>query len=294
VVDFKLLNKIQQVEELLGREDPVALTAPLILVHTVIVGFYRNSEDQGCIEVTEVEFNPIARLLFQPTRTKIAVHGLKRIWEFLNIGTSELNLSLVTDTKLMAYLLNPDAGREEAEGLSLTHLAHECLNENYPHMAVELRDQGLPTAIHEALVRDARTMFRLAEDLPSNMDRDLFNLYRRVELPLMHVLDRMRRVGIGIDGDRAHAELQELRPELDSLAERITEGEPVDLSSNEEVFRFLIRKGVRFNNPFVYTAPESEQPRVGRARSRISWSAGYPGLAADASGCGFPQYGRGQ
>ena len=252
MVDFKLLNKIQQVEELLGREDPVALTAPLILVHTVIVGFYRNSEDQGCIEVTEVEFNPIARLLYQPARTKIAVHGLKRIWEELeapDIGTSELDLDLVTDTKLMAYLLDPDSGREDAEGLSLTRLAHEYLAEEYPHMAVEVRNKGTVTALHEVLVRNARTIFHLAEALPSKMDRDLFHLYGRVELPLMHVLDDMRRVGIGIEGDRAHAELQKLRPELDSLSERITEGAPVDLSSDEQVFRFLVQKGVRFSNP---------------------------------------------
>ena len=147
MIDFKILNNIQEVEELLGREQLVALTAPLILDHTVIVGFYNTSGDQGCIEVPEVEFNQLGRLLFQPTRTRIAVHGLKRIWEYLDIGTSELDLDLVTDTKLMAYLLNPDAGREEAEGLSLSHLAHEYLNEDYPHMAVEVRDKGYPCSL---------------------------------------------------------------------------------------------------------------------------------------------------
>jgi DNA polymerase I-like protein with 3'-5' exonuclease and polymerase domains len=228
-----------------------------MLDHTVIIGFYRSSEDQGCIEIPEVEFIPIARLLYQPAFTKIALPGLKRIWEELeapSIGNSELDLDLVTDTKLLAYLLNPDAGREGAEDLSLTHLAHEYLHEDYPHLAVEVRNKGTVTALHEVLVRDAHTIFRLAQALPSKMDRDLFNLYRRMELPLMHVLDCMRRVGIGIDGDRAHAELQQLRPELDSLADRITEGALVDLSSDEAVFTFLLRKGVRFNNPYVYMA----------------------------------------
>ena len=69
--DLKILNKIQDVEVLLDREDLVALTAPLILDHSVMVGFYRNSAVQGCIEVPEVEFNPIARLLYQPACTKI-------------------------------------------------------------------------------------------------------------------------------------------------------------------------------------------------------------------------------
>ena len=106
------------------------------------------------------------------------------------------------------------------------------------------------------------------------MDRDLFNLYQRVELPLMHVLDSMRRVGIGIDGDRAHAELQQLRQELDSLTQRITEGVPVDLSSNQEVFRFLVQKGVRFNNPYVYTAQKVSTPVLEEL------ALAYPGVQA--------------
>ena len=254
--ELRIINNIQEVEVLLSREDLVTLTAPLRLDHTVIVGFYSTFGDQGCIEIPEVEFIPLASLLFQPTGTKIAVHGLKRIWEYLNIGTSDLGLNPIIDTKLLAYLLDPDAGHEDAEDLSLAHLAHEYLNEDCPHMATEVRDMGVSVAIHEAMVRDARTIFRLAEVLPEQMDRDLFNLYRQVELPLMHVLDSMRRVGIGIDGGRAHMELLQLRQELDTLAERITEGAPVDLSSDEQVFWFLIKKGVRFSNPYVYVAQE--------------------------------------
>jgi DNA polymerase I len=178
----------------------------------------------------------------------------------LNNGTSELNLDLVTDTKLMAYLLNPDAGREQAEDLSLTHLAHEYLNEDYPHMALGVRDKCYPEAFYDALVRDARTILGLAEVLPTHLDKSLFDLYQHVELPLMHVLDSMRRVGIGIDGDKARVELQRLRQDLDSLTQEITGGVPVDLSSNQEVFRFLIQKGVRFDNPYVYTVQKVNTP----------------------------------
>lgn len=191
MTDLRIINNIQEVEELLSEEQLISLAAPLIMDHTVFVGFYSTSEDQGCIEIPEVEFNPLGRLLFQPSHTKIAVHGLKRIWETLDISTSDLDLDRLIDTKLLAYLLDPDAGHEDAEDLSLTHLAHEYLNDYYPHMAVEMRGNRIPEAIHEALVRDARTIFRLAEVLPQQMDPDLFNLYRRVELPLMHVLGRV-------------------------------------------------------------------------------------------------------
>jgi DNA polymerase I len=260
VVDLKIIYNIQEIEKLLGKGQLVALTTPLLLDHTVIVGFYGTSGDQGCMEVSEVEFNQLARLLFLPTRTRIAVHGLKRIWEHLDIGTSELDLDLVTDTRLMAYLLNPDAGREEAEGLSLSHLAHEYLNEDYPHMALEVRDKCYPEAFYDVLAHDARTVYRLAEVLPDQMDKDLYELYQRVELPLMHVLDSMRRTGIGIDGDRAHTELQQVNQQMNSLAYRITGGLPVDLSSDQEVFQFLVQKGVQFGNPYVYTAQKVTNP----------------------------------
>jgi DNA polymerase I len=174
----------------------------------------------------------------------------------------------------MAYLLNPDGDREQAEGLSLTHLAHEYLNEDYPHMALEVRDKCYPEAFYDALVRDARTVYRLAEVLPARMDKDLYELYRRVELPLMLVLDNMRRVGAGIDDDRAYEELQLIQQEMNLLAHRITDGVPVDLSSGREVFQFLVQKGVRFDNPYVYTAQKVSNPLLEEL------ALAYPGVQA--------------
>lgn len=260
MVDLRIINTIQEVKELLNSGQLIALTAPLILDQEVIVGFHGTFGDHGCIEIPRVDLKKVCRLLYQPTRTRIAVHGLKRIWEARGIGTSELDLDLIIDTKLMAYLLNPDAGKEDAAGLSLSHLAHEYLNEDYPRMAVEVRDKGFSTGFHEAMVRDAQTILRLAEVLFPAMDLSLFNLYRDVELPLMLVLDSMRRAGIGIDSDRARWELQRLRQDLDSLTQKITDGIPVDLSSDREVFQFLIRKGVQFGNPFVYTVLRVSTP----------------------------------
>jgi DNA polymerase I len=253
VTAFKIINNIQQVEEFLTEEQLVALTAPLILDKTVMVGFHSISGDQGCMVIPRLDFKQAGKLLFQPTHTRIAVNGLKQIWEYLGISNPELNLDLVTDTKLMAYLLNPDVGRDRAEDLSLTHLAHEYLNEDYPHMAVELRDHDIVAPFHEALVRDAQTIFQLAEILPTRMDASLSRLYRDLELPLMLVLNGMHQTGIGIDGLRAVQELQQLRQEMHLLEGRITDGVPVDLSSDQEVFQFLVRKGVQFNNPFTYT-----------------------------------------
>ena len=87
------------------------------------------------------------------------MHGLKRIWEFLDLNTDELDLKLVTDTKLLAYLLDPDAG--ETNGLTLTHLAYQYLGEEYPHVASEVQDKGVLKALRESLMRDAQVIWSL-------------------------------------------------------------------------------------------------------------------------------------
>jgi hypothetical protein len=56
VVDLKIINNIQEVEEPLDKGQLVALTAPLILDQKVLVGFHNTSGDQGCIEIPRVEF----------------------------------------------------------------------------------------------------------------------------------------------------------------------------------------------------------------------------------------------
>jgi two-component system, cell cycle sensor histidine kinase and response regulator CckA len=63
----------------------------------------------------------------------------------------------------------------------------------------------------------------------------------------------------------------------------------VDLVSNQEVFRFLLQQGARFNNPYVYTTLKGALSYEKRC-SRLSRGAVYLGLAADASGCCVPGY----
>jgi hypothetical protein len=110
------------------------------------------------------------------------------------------------------------------------------------------------------------------------MDQELHNLYRCVELPLTHVPDSMRRVSIGMDGDRARRELQQLIQKLNSLNQMITDGVAVDLSSNHEVFRFLVQKGVRYSNPYVYTAQKVSNPVLEEPALQ------YPGVQATWTG----------
>jgi DNA polymerase-1 len=84
------------------------------------------------------------------------------------------------------------------------------------------------------------------------MSKDLNKLYRHLELPLMLMLDNMRRVGIGVDGEVCAREVNRIEREMGILAQEITGGEDIDLRSDREVFRFLVRRGVSLQDQRVY------------------------------------------
>jgi DNA polymerase-1 len=119
---------------------------------------------------------------------------------------------------------------------------------------------GSIEALADILSHDALVIYRLADELPGRMTKELYRLYKDLELPLMVVLDNMRRVGIGVDGETCAREVQRIEREMAILAQEITGGEEVDLRSDRDMFRFLIGKGVQFQDQRVY--------QVGRATNR--------------------------
>jgi len=212
------------------------------------------------------KFISVCPALYLDVNSKRIFHGLKRIWEFLDDRglqtSSDLNrvdIYTVDDTKLMAYLLDPDSGREVEfgehrvqAGLTLAHLTARYLGEDYPYRHTDIYEYGSIEAFTDILAYDARLIYRLAAELPSRMSKELYKLYRDLELPLMVVLDNMRRGGIGVDGETCAREVKRLEKEMAALAQEITGGEEIDLGSDRDVFRFLMRQGVRFQDQRVY------------------------------------------
>ncbi len=241
-------NRVQPLLEMLSAGVAIAMSAPLELEGELLVG-YCSAETSGCAVVPAADKLRLSRMLYQPKTSAVRVHGLKRVWEALDIGTRDVNLDLVHDTKLMAYLLDPDAADT---GLTLSALAAQYLGEEYPHRILDIRDKGYPEAFYEVLSSDAELSWRLHEQLSESMSKELWALYRELELPLMLVLDEMRRVGIGVDGSTCMKERMRAQAEMSTLANAITQGQDLNLSSDEQVFHFLIEQGVRFASPFLY------------------------------------------
>ncbi|MFC1833869.1 DNA polymerase [Thermodesulfobacteriota bacterium] len=237
----------------------VAVTAPLIMNEHVLIGFAISAEESYCVDLSLTEFTDLCPTLYHGRMPTVAYHGLKRIWKFLDDRglrpagetTNRSNISKIDDTRLMAYLLDPDSSDEVKyqdyrvqEKITLAHTARRYLHKDYPYRMPDIAQSCSRELAAEILAHDAGLIYDLAERLPSVMSADLLKLYRNVELPLMVVLDDMRRIGIGFDGLRCAELMVETQHSMALLAQEITGGESVDLTSPEEVHRFLLAQGV--------------------------------------------------
>jgi DNA polymerase-1 len=126
------------------------------------------------------------------------------------------------------------------------------LGEEYPYRNTEIHKDKSIEAFADILAHDALVIYRLAAELPRRMSKELYKLYRDLELPLMVVLDNMRRVGIGVDGETCAREAQRIEREMAILAQEITGGEDIDLRSDRAVFQFLSRQGIKYQDQRVY------------------------------------------
>ncbi|HEX6762474.1 MAG TPA: DNA polymerase I [Gaiellaceae bacterium] len=136
------------------------------------------------------------------------------------------------DTLLAAYLIDP--GRASYE---LADLAAEY--------GVELVPAPPADDDTTALVRAAETPLRLHGPLLERLDeRDLTDLYRRIELPLSAVLAQMESTGVRIDTYRMGeitARLAERVEELEASAYELA-GEEFVLGSPQQLGRILFEK----------------------------------------------------
>lgn len=264
------MNRFESPELIISRiqhHNRIAVTAPLVVNERVLIGIALSGEEVYSVALSLNELPDLfVRFSTVVKMTTVVFHGLKAIWEFLDeIGLESarkalrrLNVSQIDDTRLMAYQIDPDCSAEinygdyrVQERLNLASLAQRYLGVDYPYRMTDISGGVSLETAGNILAYDAGLIFQLAEKLPSLMSADLIRLYRNVELPLMAVLDDMRRVGMGFDGVRCAEMVVETQRTMAQLAHEITGGATVDLTSTEDVYRFLLEKGA----PLPATAP---------------------------------------
>ena len=201
------VSEIQNIPAFYQGDTPVALTAPFITLNRVLIGLFGTTVGHACIDVSIQEFEALRIFLYEPKTFRVAVHGIKRIWETLDLSNNETNSHLVLDTELMAHLLNSGGDKED---YALSHLVHEYLHEDYPLWLQGIADRPYPEVMHEILTWDAYLIYQTAYVLNEQIhaaDPDLAFMYTYGEVPLVTILLEMSRNGIAVDHHKAAAHL---------------------------------------------------------------------------------------
>jgi len=249
---MKILTSVPEIQsnpEFYQGDTPVACTAPFIAPDRILIGLHGTGLGHACIDLSLNEFEELKSFLYEPQGFRLAVHGIKRIWRELNLGSLETNTDLILDTELMAYLLNSGAPEED---YTLSHLVHEYLDEDSPLWLQEIAGQAYPKVMHEILAWDAYLIYQVAYVLNDRIhagDPDLAFMYTYGEVPLVTILLEMTRHGIGVDGAKAAIAYAEASREAQVLYDAVARGEQVNLWNGREVYELLRRHNSRLIMP---------------------------------------------
>ncbi len=249
---MKILTSISEIQsnpDFYQGEIPVACTAPFMTSEKILIGLYGTGLGHACIDLSLQDFEALKSFVYEPQAFRLEVHGIKRIWCNLNLGSLETNAHLILDTELMSYLLNSGASKEN---YSLSHLVQEYLQEDYPLWLQEIADRPYPQVIQEILAWDAYLTYQLAYVLNDQIhasDPDLAFMYTYGEVPLVTILLDMTRRGIGVDGAKAAVAYARTARQAEVLYEEITGGEKVNLWNGREVYALLRHNNNKLRTP---------------------------------------------
>jgi DNA polymerase-1 len=228
--------------------DPGAPTSPIIgfaLSAEVGHGWYVPVGHRylGCPE--QMELGEVLAALAPVFKEKpLAGEDLKHALRALHEQGVELE-KLDFDTMLASYLLNP--GRRKH---TLDELSAEFLGKHMPPFA-ELIPKGHDSCqvTLEAATTYCGTAASRAIELAALMEKRLEEvqmtaLSRDVEMPLVRILERMERAGIGVDAGYLSTLSRELTEEIARLEKQIFEvaGETFNIGSPLQLGRILFEK----------------------------------------------------
>ena len=144
----------------------------------------------------------------------------------------------ISDTMMMAYLVNAEGKDFSLEKLSWIYLNHRIDSQGQQYSLIP--DVGEDTLCEEAVI-----VLRLKEKLsPLIKEKGMAGLLRDVELPLIPVLAEMEQMGVGVDS-RLLAEMSsEIGLEADRITRRIyfLAGEEFNLNSPKQLSSVLFEK----------------------------------------------------
>jgi DNA polymerase-1 len=175
--------------------------------------------------------------LVAPGGPPLVAHRAKELMHGLHLDVRTLH----HDTAVMAYLLDPGEGKYLLDALALRFLSLEVESPDAEPGTLDLSgDHGV-----EQTGRRAVAVLRLAGALEEALEaRELTDLYRRFELPLVRVLARMEEAGIRIDREFLEHLRGELAQQCDAYVKKIhaLAGEEFNVNSTPQLRTILFEK----------------------------------------------------
>ncbi|HHX87510.1 MAG TPA: DNA polymerase I [Firmicutes bacterium] len=163
----------------------------------------------------------------------IVSHDIKPLYHLFSRG-GYANPRFAFDTRLAAYLLQPDQGSIDLSRLLNRQLGVPVMKQ--PEDKVEAS---------RYLAQQAGYLFALAEHLKKQLHRQSLNsLYYRLELPLVETLAKMESRGIAIDLSLLKNLSHDIRGRIRCLQQEIFSlaGEEFNLNSPQQLSRILYEK----------------------------------------------------
>ena len=152
------------------------------------------------------------------------------------------------DTMLLSYTLN-STGRHNMDDLAKRYLGHETIA--FESIAGKGKSQLTFNQIPleqstEYAAEDADVTMKLQQALWLKLQEEptLVELYKTMELPLLHVLSRMERTGVLIDSNALFMQSNEIATRLTALEEQAyaLAGQPFNLASTKQLQEILFDK----------------------------------------------------
>jgi len=165
--------------------------------------------------------------------------GLKQAINILAVEGRELPEDSF-DLALAGYLLDP-----AQPDYTPPSLAERYLGKSLPAYNAKVAEPAQEEQNRYALAVQVREMFELREKLTQQLvDNCLFDLYQKLERPLVEVLGRMERRGIRVDPARLEEMSREIEAKLKLLEQEVYSlaGEEFNLNSPKQLSHILFEK----------------------------------------------------
>ncbi len=191
------------------------------------------------------------------------------------------------DTMLLSYTLN-STGRHNMDDLAKRYLSHETIA--FESIAGKGKNQLTFNQIlleqaTEYAAEDADVTMKLQQALWLKLQEEptLVELYKTMELPLLHVLSRMERTGVLIDSDALFMQSNEIATRLTALEEQAYElaGQPFNLASTKQLQEILFDK---LGLPVLQKTPKGAPSTNEEVLEELAYSHELPKILVEHRG----------